>query len=324
MSQPLGNAGSDQSPPPTFPGRITVLGPGGVGGLLAGLLARDGREVTVVATESTAAHIASEGLRVDSAVFGDFTAEVEAVSQATAPTDVLVVGCKATSLDAALRRVPAECVSGALVLPLLNGLEHMAVLRSCYPGAHVPAAAIRVESTRVAPGRIVQSSPFTMLDIACSGVPAERVEALAEAVRTTGFSVQVHDGENAENTVLWTKLHVLLPMALVCAHSGLPVEGARTTRRDDLAGVAGEVADTAVRLGVRLDTAGVLAMVDAIPGRTKPSMLRDREAGRPMEVDALGGALLRAARRVGADTPVAARIVAELERVDRASAPATS
>ncbi|MFD0775755.1 2-dehydropantoate 2-reductase N-terminal domain-containing protein, partial [Streptomonospora algeriensis] len=50
------------------PGRITVLAPGGVGGLLAGALACDGRTVTVVATESTAAHIAEHGLHVDSAV----------------------------------------------------------------------------------------------------------------------------------------------------------------------------------------------------------------------------------------------------------------
>ncbi|GAA3741883.1 2-dehydropantoate 2-reductase [Spinactinospora alkalitolerans] len=291
---------------------FAVLGPGGVGGLLAGLLSREGHRVTVVASESTAQHIAAHGLRVESASFGDFTADVPAVPELTEPADVLIVATKATSLEAALRRVPAGQVRDAVVLPLLNGFEHVDLLRAHYPEAHVSAAGIRVESTRVAPGRIRQTSPFTALELARPGMPEGRIEALAERLRGTGFTVKVSDDEAR---TLWEKFHFLLPTALVCAHARQAVSGVRTERRDDLVDVMAEVAAVAAEYGVSLDSARVLETVDAVPPGTKPSMLRDREAGRPMEVDALGGALLRAARRVGVDVPVTARIVADLERV---------
>ncbi|GAA1097567.1 ketopantoate reductase family protein [Nocardiopsis composta] len=296
-------------------GRIAVLSPGGVGGLLAGLLARDGRDVAVVATDSTAAGIAERGLRIESSLFGDFTAHPPASPRLDGRAGVLFVGCKATALHEALERVPAEAVRGALVVPLLNGLEHMEALRRAYPDARVAGAAIRVESTRVEPGRIVQSSPFASLDLAAEGVAGDRFDALVQAVRATGLEVNVRESE-AE--VLWKKLHFLLPTALVCTHAGRPIGGARTDRRDDLLGVAAEVERVAEQYGVDLDTGVVQRMADGIPAETKPSMLRDREAGRPMEVDALGGAFLRRARAAGVPAPTTERIVADLERINAA------
>ncbi|RCV56530.1 ketopantoate reductase family protein [Marinitenerispora sediminis] len=292
---------------------FTVLGPGGVGGLLAGLLVRAGERVTVVASEATAEHITANGLRVESAVFGDFTAAPPAAARLAEPADVLLVAPKATALDAALDRIPADLVRGALVVPLLNGLEHVGHLRRRLPGAHVAAAAIRVESTRTAPGRISHTSPFTALELAAPGAPGGLVAAAAERLRGTGFTVTVSDDEAR---TLWEKFHFLLPTALVCTHAGSPIGATRADRRADLAAVVAEVAEVAARHGVALDSPGVLRVIDAIPPATKPSMLRDREAGRPMEVEALGGALLRAAAGVGVETPVTARLVADLERID--------
>ncbi|GAA1770856.1 2-dehydropantoate 2-reductase [Streptomonospora arabica] len=309
------SAHTPESTPAAEPKRVAVLAPGGVGGLLAGALARDGRAVTVVATEPTAAHIAQHGLRVDSAVLGDFRVDVPAVPAATEPADVVVVAPKATALEGALERVPPHLAEGALVLPLLNGFEHMGPLRSRYPGAHVLGAAIRVESTRTEPGRIAQTSPFADLDIAYSGAPPERVEGLAAALRSAGLRVRLSDDEHA---VLWRKFQFLLATALVCTHNRSDIGTARTERRDDLVGVADEVAAVSAVGGPVLDTGRVVAMFEAAPARTKPSMLRDLEAGRPMEVDALGGALLRAAERVGVAVPVVERLVADLRRLDPA------
>ncbi|GAB3213059.1 ketopantoate reductase family protein [Marinactinospora endophytica] len=291
---------------------FAVLGPGGVGGLLAGLLAHAGHRVTVVAQEQTASRLASAGLRVRSRLFGDFTTPIRAVPVLEERPDVLVVAPKATALDAALDRVPATLVHDALVVPLLNGIEHVTSLRTRWSAAHVVAASIRVESTRVAPGEISQTSPFAAMELARSGVPAARVEGLAALLADLGLDVGIGDDEGV---TLWSKFHFLLPTALVCTHAGQPIGEVRGARRSDLAAVAREVAAVAERHGIRLDTDGVLGMMDAVPAATKPSMLRDREAGRPMELDALGGALLRAARQVGVETPVTARIVAELERV---------
>ena len=58
--------------------KVAVLGPGGVGGLIAGALDRAGNEVVVVARESTAEVIARDGVRVRSVTLGDFVAHPRA------------------------------------------------------------------------------------------------------------------------------------------------------------------------------------------------------------------------------------------------------
>src|SRR5208282_4805952 len=108
---------------------IAVLGPGGVGGLLAGALERSGTDVAVVATEPTAAAISRHGLRVDSVTLGEFVARPRVLERLAEPVDALIVATKAAGLSAALERIATE---PGLVLPLLNGLDHIALLRERY------------------------------------------------------------------------------------------------------------------------------------------------------------------------------------------------
>src|SRR4051812_16494827 len=106
---------------------FAILGPGGVGGFLAGALARAGNDVTVVAREATAEAIASDGIRVKSVRLGDFDARPAAVSTLDGPVDALLAATKAVGLEGALGRVAG--LEPRIVLPLLNGLDHLDVLR---------------------------------------------------------------------------------------------------------------------------------------------------------------------------------------------------
>ena len=124
---------------------IGVLGPGGVGGFLAAALARAGENVVVIARESTAAAIAANGISVRSVRLGDFVAHPRAVAECGEPVDVLLVATKAVGLDVALGRVTTD---PGLVVPLLNGLDHMAVLRARFGADRVAAGTIRIESDR--------------------------------------------------------------------------------------------------------------------------------------------------------------------------------
>ena len=85
--------------------KIAVLGPGGVGGLIAGLLERAGTPVIVVAREQTAEAISARGLRIDSVSFGEFVSHPRAVARLDEPVDVLIVATKASGLEPALERV---------------------------------------------------------------------------------------------------------------------------------------------------------------------------------------------------------------------------
>src|ERR1700758_3729345 len=125
--------------------RFAVLGPGGVGGLMAALLARAGDNVEVLAGESTAREMAAVGIRVESARFGDFTASVKAAPELSEAVDAVIVTVKATQLEEAIKRVPPTMLGEALVIPFLNGFEHVELLRRVYPPDQVVPATIRIE-----------------------------------------------------------------------------------------------------------------------------------------------------------------------------------
>jgi 2-dehydropantoate 2-reductase len=286
---------------------FAVVGPGGVGGLVGAVLARAGHDVVYVARPDTAEALNANGIDVQSVEFGDFRTPARAVTRLDEPVDACVVAVKATALDAALDEV--SVTGSGLLLPLLNGVEHMSLLRMRFPPAQVVAGAIRVESTRVASGHIAHTSPFSWIELASDSAPPERVEALAEQLRGAGFSATVRPDETG---LLWDKLAFLAPLALLTTHAGAPTGVVRQERRADLDALVAEVASVAAADGAPVDPAKILGMFEMAPAGMKSSMQRDAEAHRPTELDAIGGAVLRAGQRHGIATPVTARLVEEI------------
>jgi 2-dehydropantoate 2-reductase len=295
------------------PARVAVLGPGGIGGLLAALLARRGDQVTCLAPPATAAHLAAHGLELRSPVLGDARVVVEAASRLDHPVDFLLVTVKAPQLEAAVEAVPAEVLGDGLVVPFLNGVDHVAWLRERYPADQVVAGTIRIESTRAGPGLIEHASPFAVVELAAGRTAGQavrnRVEELGARLAETGLDVTVRDDEAA---ALWSKLAVLAPIALVTTWTAAPFGEARAGHRDEAVAVAHEIVAAATADGVELDEAAIVGMLDKIPDGMRSSMQKDAAAGRPIELDAIGGTILRAASRAGTDAPVTARLVADL------------
>ena len=278
--------------------RIAVLGAGGVGGLVAAALARDGTDTTVVAREETARVLGLEGLHVTSAVLGDFAVRPRVTARLEQPVDALLVATKAAGLAEGLDRVAAE---PALAVPLLNGVEHMATLRDRF--THVAAGAIRVESTRVGTGRILHTSGFLRVDLAGPGV-----EPLAAALRRASIPTEVR-GTEAE--VLWGKLVRLNALALVTTAYG--TLGEARAHPEAIDGVIVETAAVAAAEGAPVDAARVREELAAVHPDFLASMARDRAAGRPLELDAIAGAVRRAGRRHGIPTPAIDALVAMIE-----------
>ena len=295
------------------PARVAVLGPGGIGGLLAALLARRGDQVTCLAPPATAAHLAAHGLELRSPVLGDARVAVEAASRLEHPVDALLVTVKAPQLEAAVEAAPAEVLGDGLVVPFLNGVDHVAWLRERYPAGQVVAGTIRIESTRAGPGLIEHASPFAVVELATGRTAGQavrnRVEELGARLAETGLDVTVRDDEAA---ALWSKLAVLAPIALVTTWTAAPFGEARAGHRDEAVAVAHEIVAAATADGVELDEAAIVGMLDKIPDGMRSSMQKDAAAGRPIELDAIGGTILRAASRAGTDAPVTARLVADL------------
>ena len=280
---------------------VAVLGPGGVGGLVAAALARAGTPTSVVAREETVAVIERDGLRVDSVRLGEFIALPRAIPVLSWPVDVLFVATKATALQLALERVVGP--RPELVVPLLNGVEHLAFLRKRFGADRVLPAVIRVESDRPAPGVIVQTSPFLRVDLA----PDPRAEPLAHLLRAAEVPTRIGDSE-AE--VMWRKLVRLNALACTTAAHDAPLGEIRTRAdwRAELVGAVEETAAVARAEGAPIEADDVLGELwEAHAGLTS-SMQRDLAAGRPTELDAIAGAVLRAGERHGLECPTVAAL----------------
>jgi 2-dehydropantoate 2-reductase len=295
---------------PLAPWRVAVLGPGAVGGLVGALLARRGDEVICLAPPATAAHIARQGLELRSPMLSDASVAVRAASRLEEPVDACFVTVKATQLERAVEAVPAEALGGGLVVPFLNGVDHVGWLRERYPADQVVAATVAVESTRVTPGVIQHDSPFVIVQLAHGPADPARVEELAARLAEVGLDVTVHD---SEAFALWTKLAMLAPIALLTTWAGAPIGEARSRHHDELVALVREAAEAARAEGVELDPEATIRRLEGLPPGMRSSMLKDAEAGQPIELDAIGGAVLRAAARGGIDVPVTAKLVADLQ-----------
>jgi 2-dehydropantoate 2-reductase len=292
---------SDFVPPRGRAQRVAVLGPGGVGGLLAGLLARSGAVVTCLARPATVAVLARQGIRVESELFGDFAVPVGLAERLVDPVDVCFVTSKATQLEAALERLPADVVGSALVVPLLNGVEHLPLLRQRYPAATVVPATVRCESARVAPGVVHHASPFAAIELAEDERTARR---LAGELERAGVTVKVSDDAA---TVMWSKLTLLAALALLTTAAQAPAGEVREDRRDDLLALVTEASAVARAEGAAIDAHDVRAFFGGIPAGMQSSMQRDADAGQPLELDAIGGAVVREAARHGITVRVTSR-----------------
>jgi 2-dehydropantoate 2-reductase len=291
------------------PWTIAVLGPGGVGGLLSALAARAGHRVICLASDETAETLRRDGIHIRSQQFGEFTARVDADTELREPADLCLITVKQTALDDALHRVEPEALGDGLVVALLNGVEHADVLRRRFHPDLVAPSVIRVESTRVAPGIIEHGSPFVMIELASATAPRARLESVAEMLTAAGVPTRVQDDETA---TLWAKMTFLAPLALLTTRYGLTAGDLRTQRRDELLALIEETAAVSRACGAPAVAEATLQFYDRVPPGMKSSMQRDAEAGRPLELDAIGGALLRAAERHGVDVPVATRLVTDL------------
>jgi 2-dehydropantoate 2-reductase len=329
--------------------KIAVLGPGGVGGLLAGVLARAGEEdplgeqdhlrggtspptvperrvpvsVCLIARESTAQTIAERGLSVRSVMFGDFNTRVRASERLHEPVDVLIVATKAAGLDDALERIE---VQPGLVLPLLNGLDHIPLLRRRFDPETVLAGTIRVESDRPEPGVVVHTSPFLLIDMATRYQSAlAGMQALAKTLEDAGMYVRqaLPVSEHAEAQVMWSKLVRL--NALACTTSAYDTQLGEIRRtpelRADLEGCIEEACAVGRAEGAEdVDPQTAISELELAHETLGSSMQRDIAAGREPELDAIPGAVLRAGARHGLRCPTIERLVAVIAK--RAGAPA--
>ena len=287
---------------PTTSPSIAIVGPGAVGGLLAALLHRDGADVVVVAREASAHLIATLGITVESAQYGSWTSDVPAVPEIPDGAHVILT----TKAYAVPDVTPAlSAARPAVILSLLNGVDHVTELRRAAPGLSVVGAAIAVEAARRSATVIEHRSPFARITVPDAVVESPLVRALARA----GIEVA---GGGSEAEVLWRKLRFLAPFAVLTTRTQTGIGEALAADPALATSLLDEVA--AVTTAEGLPTTGdvLRGILDGMPGSMRSSLQADVAAGGPTELDAIAGAVERAAAAHGIPTPTLTSLIAEL------------
>jgi 2-dehydropantoate 2-reductase len=236
---------------------------------------------------------------------------------------------KAYALEGALDRLAPAALDGAVVLPLLNGLEHIDRLRARLAGlcgdspqgnARVAAGSVgRVEAFSPEPGVIVQRTQGATVTAASSDLGHEELRAALAPLDVPGLDLVVADDEHE---VLWDKVARLAVLAAATVASGAPVGALRADDawRARLVEALAETCAVAAADGVAVEPAGQWAIIEAMAPDLTTSTARDAAAGRPTELDAITGAVVRAGRRLGVPTPALERLLEDAR--SRSAAPA--
>lgn len=290
---------------------MAVLGTGGVGAVLAVRYGLAGHRVLCLASPRSGPVIRERGLTV-LAPDGSLAFRPEVVALLEEPVDVLVVATKAQVLADALDRVDPAAVASGAVVPLLNGIEHMGILRERFGDVVLAGSVGRISAQIEEPGRIVQHSAGALIALASDARPATWTEDVAARLRAPQVGVVVGASE-AE--VLWDKLVRLAGLAAATSASGLTIGGTRSSPewRPRLLAAFEEAAAVAASEGAELDVPAMIAFVDGLPFDSSTSTSLDVAAGRPSELDAISGSVLRIGERNDVPCPQLASLVADAE-----------
>jgi 2-dehydropantoate 2-reductase len=286
---------------------VAVLGLGGVGGML---VARSG--ALGIGTARTVAAIREHGLRLTHYGQTAVTRPV-VLERLDRPVDVLIVAVKAHDLEGAFERIPRGVLRDAVVLPLLNGVEQVQRLRDLLGGAGATVIAGSIglyEGFATEPGWVVQRSDGARVRAASDSLSPQRLAQVLTPLRSVAVEVVV-GGTEAE--VLWEKAARLSVLAAGTAAARAPLgailEDPR--RREQIRLALTEACSVATVSGAPQDAQEQWALIESLDPDLETSAGRDAAAGRPTELDAITGSVVRAARACGVPVPVLGALLDE-------------
>lgn len=289
--------------------RIAIFGAGGAGGYFGARLAAAGEEVVFIARGDHLRRILAGGLRVDS-VDGDFVVRPAGATDDPAQAgtvDVVLVGVKAWQVPDAAQAMRPMIGPETFVVPLQNGVESPERLAAVLGRDRVLGGLARVLSFIVEPGRIRHlGGPAEIAFGELDHRPSARAQRLREVLSRAGLAARIPEDIHV---ALWEKFLFIVPIGGLGAVARAPLGILREvpeTRRMLGQGMR-EILDVAHGRKIPLPretVARTMAFVDTLPPAATMSMQRDIAAGRPSELDAWNGAVVRLGRQVGVPTPL--------------------
>lgn len=289
--------------------RIAIMGAGALGACFGGWLAKGGAEVTFIARGAHLDAMRGSGLAVESPL-GDFSLHrLEAVGSpdGIGPVDVVIFAVKLWSTEEAGQAIIPLIGPDTAVLSLQNGIDSEATLARRLGRDHVWGGVAQWGAEIVSPGRVrhVGAGNLTLF-AELDNVRTPRAEKFLSACRDAGIDARIPADIFSE---IWKKFVFLSAFSAVTCLARLPVgpilenEHSRVLFSDAVAEAVAVARAEGIDLPSTIDQ-DILERARGLPPIAKASMLRDLEAGRPLEVDWLSGAIVRLGQRHGIATPV--------------------
>lgn len=287
---------------------VAVLGPGAVGGALAARLSLAGIRTICVAPPETIGLIALAGIVVETRD-DTLTARVEVRERLEDEVGLVLVTVTAPSLEEAIERVDPAAVAEGVVLPLVNGIEHMQALRARFDGRVAAGTISHFQAYRVGRVQIVQSTSSPVITIASDSLAVRELERVAELLREARLDVRVGQ---SEKRVLWSKAVRIAAIAAATTATGRTVAELRSDPlwRERLLQALTEACEIAKADGVLLQVPAQWEIVEEIADETTVAAARDVVGRRRAELDAIVGSVLRAAERLGVPCPTLTELAA--------------
>ena len=289
--------------------RIVVFGTGAVGGYFGGRLAQAGEDVVFIARGEHLRAMLTHGLRVDS-IKGDFVVKPVQATDDPAKAgiaDVVLVGLKAWQVQEAAEAMRPMVRPGTFVLPLQNGLEAPAQLAAVLGDQHVLGGLCGLYCYVAGPGHIrhAGTEPFVKFG-EMDNRPSQRVEQLRETFIRAGVNAEIPPDIQV---ALWMKFLFIAVWSGLGAVTGAPVGIWRSlpeTRQMAEQGLREIVAVARARdITLPKDAMGTtMAMFDGLSPQSTSSMQRDVMEGRPSELEAQIGAVVRFGQEADVATPL--------------------
>jgi len=305
--------------------KIAIFGAGAIGGFLGARLSHCGHDVSLVARGDHLAAIRERGLQVRSAVLGDFTAHPLATGDPAdiGPVDAVVMTVKAHGVTHAARMIAPLLGPETAVVHMQNGIPWWyfhgldgpwdgARLESVDPGGtisghidprRVVGGIVYCSSQVVEPGVIAHLNNMRYLLGEPDGATSVRVERLAGAITSAGLQSVISPDIREQ---IWIKVLGNAAFNPISALTGSTMEQMMLCpeTRALCDAVMSEVRAIAAEFGIEIPVSNQQRLDGALAvGPHKTSMLQDVEAGRPMELAPIVGAVIEIAAKTSVPVP---------------------
>ena len=281
-----------------------IIGTGGVGGSIAGFLALAGKEVTCIARGKHLENIRNYGLHLKSDLKGEHYLKVNACTaeEYQGKADVIFVCVKGYSIDSVKEVIERASAPHTLVIPILN------VYGSLTPEVTVLDGCIYIVGFVSGEGEITQMGSIFRLVFGArpeQGVSQERIEAIAEDVRSCGIKVDVSDDINRDTFIKWAFISA---MACTGAYHDVPMGEVQHEGevRDTFIGLSRESAEIGHKMGISYPEDPVsynLKVIDKLDPHSTASMQKDLARGHASEIQGMLFDMIDLGERLGISMP---------------------